>query len=99
MPQQAAKLAYFCRETANKIGDEVLQAESLILLHDVIYNEKLKQNIKHLMQPLFSSTHHIDVREKMHCYFKDLNIVMPDITAQITSLVERLTGFDFTFSV
>jgi hypothetical protein len=68
-------LAYFCLEAADKIGDEVLKAKSLILLHDWVEDINDRKIIEDLMIEHYFTTQYKAVRVKMLNGFNGLKYV------------------------
>lgn len=92
---QAIKLAYFCLRAAIKIGDEVLKAKSLMLLHDWVEDIKDRKKIEDLMIEHYFVTQYAGVREKMLYFFNELKHVEKRYDcSEATLLFEDLLAFD-----
>ncbi len=94
--KQATDLTHDCLDAAIKIGDEVLQAECLVLLQEMATNETQKQALHNNMRTLFQQSEYKIVQDKIKFYFNDLEKKpVAAFATETARLFEDLLAFDF----
>lgn len=94
MNQDAIKLSYYCLEAAVELGDEVLKADSIILLYHLLADNEGRSIVEDFMVPLYFHTQYAIVREKLLACFEDLQYVEQQHTnTEMTLLYEDLISF------
>jgi len=68
-------LVYYCLEASSKIGDEVLEAESLVLLYELVLDPVAKQRVEDLMITHYFNTQYVEARKIMLSGCPDLKYV------------------------
>jgi hypothetical protein len=91
----AIKLVNFCLDTSIKIGDEVLQADSLIMLYELLDEQGRKKIIEDSMITHYYNTQYVAVQKSMLQFFQDLKYVENKCHHDLmTPLFEDLLLFD-----
>lgn len=94
--ENTQKLLYFCLEAANRLGDELLIAECLVMLYELVKDQKAKNIIENLMIKHYHHTQYVVARKKMLSCFSDLKYVETNsINQEMIPLFEDLLYFDF----
>jgi len=75
LSEMAAKLGYCCVEAAERINDECLKAESLVLLYELIDQTEGRQIVEDLMIEHYFTTRYAAARKHMINVFPDLRHV------------------------
>jgi hypothetical protein len=96
MTEQTQKLLYFCLEAANRLGDELLIAECLVMLYELIADKNAKNILEDLMIKHYHHTQYVVARKKMLSCFQDLKYVENNsIHQEMLPLFEDLLHFNF----
>lgn len=92
--EEAAQLAYFCLRTAVTSSNELLKAESLILLNELITEYEGRNLIENLMIKHYFQTQHMIARKKMLKEFQGLQYVETNNAKELADLLlEKLLSF------
>lgn len=95
---EAIKLLYFCLEAADKLNDEVLTAECMILLYQHLRGSEGGILIENLMIDHYVKTQYGFVRKQMLACFSELKLVeCKHSHAVMTTLFEELLSFSTIF--
>lgn len=92
--EEAIKLIYFCLEASESVEDDLLKAQSLVMLYDFISDPEGKNIIENLMIEHYFETQYVLARKKMLASFYDLKYVEHKVNMdEVTALYEDLLAF------
>ena len=97
--EEASKLSYFCLDAAVRLQDELLKAESLVMLYDLIDDYAGKQIVENLMIEHYHDTQYLAARHLMLSTFEGLkHVEYSEDKESITALYDDLLTFTRTKS-
>lgn len=94
LKEEAAKVAYYCLMAAEDTHDELLKAESLVMLYQLVQTTEAERLIEDLMIEHYFNTQYFVAKQQMLAYFVDLKHVESKYTQDaMCSLFEELLLF------
>lgn len=88
--QDAAKLAYFCLEAAQNLGNDIIKTDCLISLYYLIHEPEGRALIQDLLDQHYQATDYLSERQKMQTYCRMLSCESAQFDDRINFLYEKL---------